>query len=234
MITLWSCSLVVISTFLVMLFQYIETGEWLVFFKVQQSWNRTLNLPTLPFTTLSGIRMLWLDGLAFFVTVVAFLLCSQSLLRFVLDRKPGAQKTSSDFSLAYLAMMGIVCSFFSGVWEGDSGTSLMSLNRYVFAGPFLVFFIHRFCFTGTSSERPPKIWLLMLAIFTWLLLGAYGKLTGHAEYWQTLLYFASMTIYLFLYYFVKSDKRVCILLYIINALLQVYLFNTFLSNRWVG
>jgi len=231
----WFCLIISVAAALVIFFQYIETGESFVFFRVQKYWRRSFGIPTLPFTTLSGIKILWLDGCAFLVAIVAAVICFRSLGLFMLKGEHGASSRSTDFSLAYLAVMGFVCSFFSGIWDSGSGTSLMSINRYIFAGPFMILFINRTIFSNLSSSiLKDSMLVLSIIIFTWCLLGAFGKPIGLDHYWQSLLYFTCMTLYLLLYYCIRIDSRVSGWLYIINLFLQMYLYNKYISNQWVG
>lgn len=234
-ITGWCCLILIITTWLVIFLQYIQTGEWFVFFEVQKSWNRTLNIPRLPFTTMSGINMLWLDGLALFVAIVSFYICSTTIFNFIVKRESSYRQPGTDISLAYLVMMGFICTFFSGSWDNGLGTSLMSINRYIFTVPFFLVFLNRLVFSNDPPfDRTNKCWMPVLVIVTWLLLGAFTKLNGYASYWQTALYFCCMTLYILLYVAVKRYKKAYIILYLVNVCIQIYLFDTYIAGKWVG
>ncbi|RFS18919.1 hypothetical protein DVR12_26430 [Chitinophaga silvatica] len=233
--TLWPCVIIIMSTILVLFFQYIETGEWLVFFKVQQSWNRSLSLPKLPFTTMTGTKILWLDGLALLVSIISFCILLKSTIYFFLKNKTVPFSPSTSFSLVYLTVIGFICSFFSGSWETNSGTSLMSINRYIFAGPFFIIFTSGIASLNTIQAKFKNSYLLLLmTIISWLFLGLSTNLYEDKSYCYTIVYFFIMTLYLYLYHIHNIHKLLYILLYIVNLFIQLFLLNLYLTGSWVG
>lgn len=227
------CSVIVGTTLLVFFIQYVFTGEWMVFFKVQNTWNRTLQLPTLPFTGLTGINILWLDGLALFVCILALLVfvchCF-SLLKATTTPFPN----SVLFSITYLLIIGLISTFYSGEWYGNEGTVLLSINRFVFSTPFfIVFAYHIVCSTSKIKNGYLPIVFIGTMFITWILLGAYKMLPGHASYLVTLTYFLNMSLYVLAYSQIRKTFFI-FLIYAINTPVQIILFYYFLNGVWVA
>lgn len=231
--TILFCCTVLCSSLLVFFIQYLYTGKWFVYFEVQRHWNRSFGIPTLPFTTFTGIDMLWLDGVAFMVTLTALVICAVTLWKWLLQKQTSQHGKALDFSLAYLVMIGVICTFFSGIWVKGDGTSLMSINRYVFATPFFIFFLNRYVFQPSAMkyEQPVFIGIMIVA---WLLLGCYKTLGGHDSYYETALYFTYMSVYMILYFVAKREKYLYLLIYILHVIIQVLLFSLYLRSIWVG
>ncbi|TCS84256.1 hypothetical protein EDD80_12312 [Anseongella ginsenosidimutans] len=228
------CSVTIGATLLVFFVQYLYTDEWFVFFKVQNAWNRSLQLPTLPFTSVGRTRILWLDGLALLVCIMSFSLGLYIFCR-VLVQKKVTFNPSMLFSIAYLAIMGLVSVFYSGIWWEEGGTSLMSTNRFVFATAFFVCFAN-----GLLSKYPKKMPTsflfagLVIMVFTWLMLGAYHTLPGQPNYWVTLTYFVNMSAYVLAYTSLRKFPLLLAPLYIINIFVMVILLNSHIHNFFVA
>lgn len=218
-------------TLAVFFIQYLYTGEWFVFFKVQNAWQRTIQLPTLPFTTLNDSRVLWLDGLALLVCLYALVLCCRYII--LAAAKKNTSEMALLFSAAYLAIVGLLTIFYNGVWPGFEGTTLMSINRFVFSTPFFIYFAGRLLLSK-GDKKYLLIILFFLTILTWLLLGAYKPLPGHENYMTTLTYFTNLSAYVLLYALLPRYRFSYFLLYVINSFLQIDLFNAYLHNQWVG
>lgn len=216
----------VVCTFIVFLIQYLQTNEWFAFFKVQESWNRSLSMPILPFTTLSGYRILWLDGIALMIVFFCVYDCCIFLRNRFFFKEKKIPKIPYIFSAGFLACMGCISIFFSGVWHQGEGTSLMSLNRYILATPFLVCYLYE----KTLILKMPHPWILpVLLIVACFVLGAFSPFS-----WAHLLYFAMMASYVFLLFENRKQTLIIILLYICGMTTQVFLLNMFFVNQWVG
>ena len=48
-------------------YQYYQTGVWFAFFKVEKYWGHEFSIPTLPFNSMNGPKLLWLNALAIFL-----------------------------------------------------------------------------------------------------------------------------------------------------------------------
>ncbi|HSC39269.1 MAG TPA: hypothetical protein VLD19_15405, partial [Chitinophagaceae bacterium] len=120
--------------------QYLHTGQWFAFFKMQKLWHRTLQMPTLPLTTLST-KVLWLDAAALFISTLALLDAAAEFIHIMFRKGKAGFSATAHFSMAYLAIMGFLAVFYSGIWPRQYGSSIMSLNRFVFAGPYFICYI---------------------------------------------------------------------------------------------
>ena len=93
--------------FTVVLIQYYQTYEWFAFAKLQTKyWRHHFSLPQLPFTTNGGDKLLWLDGLAFFVSILA-----TSILLFYFNRKIRLSKKLESFKLMKTSSFGLRRTF---------------------------------------------------------------------------------------------------------------------------
>ncbi|MEQ9062901.1 MAG: hypothetical protein RIE58_01905 [Vicingaceae bacterium] len=235
-------SVALAATFMAQLLIFFETGEFFAMFKVQEIWNRTLSVPQLPFTTWGGAKLLWLDGLALLVGVMTTLL----LIVFLFRKFMQTSKTVPShylFSVAYLCLVSIVAILFSGL--DDTGvTTLMSLNRYVFATPFFtVLLAHNYRHQGLTKKSVRLFFVS--AIIALFLLGICGEIPYLYVYFSyyfslitsSLLYFLLMLSYASLYLLFQHKMLRSFIfsgLYLINLLLQIILFTNYLSGNWVG
>jgi hypothetical protein len=225
--------LIIVAAILTVFYiQYNNTGQWFAFFKMQKLWNRSLQMPTLPLTTLSGVRIMWLDGMALYICVLALSDTIKAAIYAFIWNKKAHWPPSMLFSMAYLSIVGLLSVFYSGIWPGQHGTSIMSINRYVFATPYFVYYSYH----KVKQLAIKRTWiepiLLLLGVF--LCLGAYKTLNGHSNYGQTFLYFSLIALYLISYIYLQTNKKVAIILYFINTSVQIIIFNSFLSHYWIG
>ncbi|MDQ0108818.1 hypothetical protein J2T02_003958 [Chitinophaga terrae (ex Kim and Jung 2007)] len=225
--------LVLLVTILVFYIHYLYTGEWGVFFRAQKMWNRELRWPVFPLTTISGVNMLWMDGLALLVCLLALVLCIRTFGAYLLNKKIEKISVSQLFSMACLALLGLISIGYSGVWQNGGGTSLISLNRFVFASPFLFFFLRYVLYTPLFKRKGYIIFLMSTAL-VWTALGAYKPLVGHTTYSQTLLYFCIMTILACLYLLINKVKEMHYFLALIQLVIGIYLYYLYQNEYWVG
>ncbi len=229
--SIFYCSLLFFVTLLVFYVQYLYTGKWWVFFEVQKSWNRDFRIPVLPFTTLSETRMLWLDGLALIVAEMAFIVCVVNIYKFFKSTPKYIQQTSYLFASVYLTMVGIVGIFYSGQLTSGQGTSLYSLNRFIFCSPFYLVFL-------SGILRNQYGWThagiyCSVIIITWCMIGCFGSKL-QLSLTDQVLYFGNLTIYAAAYLFLMRYNLIYYFLCSVNLLLQVFLFNQFIHGQWVG
>lgn len=225
-------TIITIAIFGVFYLQYLYTGQWFAFFKMQKTWNRSLRIPTLPLTTMTGSKILWLDAIALFICLVAFFDTIKAAFNAFLYQIKSPWSPGTLFSMAYLSIIGFLEIFFSGVWQNEVGTSIMSINRYVFATPYFIYYIYN----KFKKHQDTGSWIetsIALAIVI-LCLGGYQTLQGVSGYAATLLYFCTIAIYIATYIHFQNDKKILVLLYCVNAIVQVILINRFLSFGWVG
>jgi hypothetical protein len=228
----------IVSTLLVQTFQYVETGKFFAIFETQKEWHRILALPELYLTTWDGARLIWLDGLAFFTGLIALSLCCIYLWKKINHH----HKTISPaflFSLGYLAMVSTISLLYSGK-DLLGGTSIYSINRFVFATPFFMVFLIM-CFKNTNISRNAIVLFLIISVITWTLFNAFGFLPGLLKYtlpfMKTKIYFGIIFLYSLLFLLMMDRKikhNIWSGVYLLNLILQIFLFNAYLNDLWIG
>ena len=221
------------------LIQYFQTGYFFKFFEVQKHWGRDFKIPTFYLTTWDGVRLIWLDGLAFFVGVVCLVICAGLLIR-KLKNWSRELSPSFVFSVTYLGIVTLIILFFSCVDTFLDGTSIFSLNRFVFATPyFFVFLVLSAKYFKINLKN--TLVFVIIAVIVWSLFNANGYLSGLSKYtlpvFKTKLYFALAFLYSLVYFLmlkVKIHQNTWSGLYVFNLIIQVYLFNCFCNDLWVG
>jgi hypothetical protein len=224
--------LIILTTLLVFYFQYVETNEWFVFFEAQSFFGRNFSFPKFPLTTIEGTSILWLDGFALLLSNYAIIvLCI--LFSKKIKNKLFAVDNSLILSIAYLSIIGIIGIFYGGITLFNNGTSLWSLNRFIFSTPFFMIFISQI--PKDIIKKNSKLAFFSL-IFTLLELGLYKKNVQHTYYYHTLIYFIISSIYYVITYYVALEKKLFLLkfIFITNIVVSVYLFDRFLSSLWVA
>lgn len=225
-------SAAIISMLTVAYIQWYQTKEWFPFLGVHKYWGHTLRFPEFPLTTWGGYRLLWLDGIALWVGLGAGVFCAFLLYR-TLVKKPIQLSFSRPvlFSAGYL----IGASVFVLLFQGGS----IILHRYIFATPFFLMLLFNFLQLDLFTNKKMILVVLFVTIITvlfWLLLGANKELDS-MNYFQTIWYFSLMTIYLLSFAFIKHPvigRHIISVIYFLNLIFQIYLFNIFLRNEWAG
>jgi hypothetical protein len=223
---------VLLAMLTVALIQWYQTGVWFPFLGVHKYWNHVLQLPALPLTTWGGHRMLWIDGPALWVGLVAGICCAFLLVKKITNKY---SLLSSDrafiFSVGYL----IGASAFVLLFQGGA----ITLHRYIFATPFfLIFFISALHSNLLKFISIPKTlgWLILPTLLFWFFLGAYTKL-DRMTHLQTVLYFLILTLYIMAYGFINKSKigpYATMFIYFLNLTLQLFLLNNFFRGNWAG
>ncbi|HEY4147670.1 MAG TPA: hypothetical protein VGM41_02010, partial [Chitinophagaceae bacterium] len=214
------------ATMVVFWIQYLSTGQWYVFFDMQKQWHRSLQLPTLPLTTLST-KVLWLDVIALFVAVLAAGDTVMEAIRVLLRREKAGYSAMAQFSMVYIALMGFLAVFYSGIWPGQHSSSIMSLNRFVFAGPYFICY----CYERSAKSKTILSGLLFLSALSVALCsaGIYEKLSFLGSYPVTLCYFAAIGLYITLYYFAFHRRELKLFFYSIHVITMILLLFDFLG-----
>jgi hypothetical protein len=211
--------------------QYLHTGQWLAFFQMQKLWHRTLQWPVFPLTTFST-KVLWLDIAALFISALACFDAAAELFRVVVRGEKARADAATHFSMAYLAIMGFLAVFYSGIWPGQQGTSLMSINRFVFAQPYFIWYA---CRRSANRRTLLSVLAFVAALAVALLCGGmYKKLPFLPNYTITLCYFAAIAVYMVLWFLALRKQWLKVLLYTTNIVIMTLLFFDFLGYGWVG
>ncbi len=227
------------SQMVVQYLQFRQTGEFFAIFKVLKAWDRVLSLPHFYLTTWGGARLIWLDGLALLTGILAGIFC----LRFLVEKLKNSKQKHHPallFSLAYLTVVSITVLMYSGK-EPQGNTSIISLNRYVFATPFFSVFLLEL-WKKNIAHKKSLLYFLLLSLTVWSLFGMFHGIWGLENFaipprLGSFLYFAIVTLYSGLYWLLSDpDHRTRLSpgLYMLNVMLQIFLFTTFLKGTWVG
>lgn len=215
---------------MVLMIQYNATGDWLAFFHMRE--RNGLQFPVFPLTTWRGAKMLWLDGFAFAVAFASFLYAAFIFFKKMIPSKIAKSYPPKSvlFSLAFLSMTMVHILFFNDK-DPVSGTStLFGLNRFVFAtSSFIIIFAYfkeRLDFSLKVNRQ--MFWGYFILILA--MIGVFHP-SNQPEYLRPLFYLLIIASFLF------YQKRVTffwILVYGMNAVTQVLLFDKFLRGFWVG
>jgi hypothetical protein len=128
--------------------------------------------------------------------------------------------------------MGFLAVFYSGIWPRQYGSSIMSLNRFVFAGPYFICYIfNRFQRERTIQSRLIFVSALLVALLS---TGVYEKLPFHHNYAMTLGYFATIALYIALSFRAFDKPAFRLIFYSMNVVIMILLFFDFLGYGWVG
>lgn len=232
---IWMLLAAAISWLVVQYIQYVATGEFFVMFEVQKSWGRGFSYPKLFLTTYDEGRLVWLDGFAYLVGLFAVILCFKVVLKKYKDLSHQFRPYIL-ISFAYLTMIFLIVSFFS---PSTTGTQIMSANRYVFATPFFTVFLI-FLFERSRLEKHVILTYFITSLIVWGAFGGVFKLHYLDQYVlpsKTQIYFLILIAYGFLY-LLFSDKKYKMTvwsgLYLFNVVVQIFLFNTWLNDIFVG
>jgi len=236
-----------ISLLLAQYIQFLESGFFFTLFDTQATFGRVLSMPELYFTTWDNARLIWIDGLAFFSGAVAFIVCLVLLYRKFRNPKI-LVSTPLLFSLAYLTIVFLIELFYSPKDE-LGGTSLMSVNRYIFCTPFFVTFL-LMVFKHYRPDIKTILKFLIASVIFWSFFNAWGNLGYMDRFrlpWYTdrfslpfmisKIYFALVILYSFVFLLLSRkglQKSLWSGVYIFNLLLQIILFNQFFHSIWIG
>jgi hypothetical protein len=203
--------------------QYFYNHSAENYFSIQKGWGNFLQLPHLPLTSWAGGFIVRLDGVAFLFAVLTGLLLLVSIQR--MKKQKYTLLPEFVFSALYIVGIGLLVLLFRG-------GSLFSLNRFVFATPFVLIVLY-YWLENKINLTSKQILLIGIGILLfWLLFGSYVHI-------QVLLKFLLLTLYMVLLFIIKhhnqSIQRYWLIgLIAINGVFQLLLFVRFLTNSWVG
>lgn len=209
---------------LVSIIQFIDTGEWFKFFTVQKGWGNELQIPKLPLTSWARGYTVRLDGFAFLIGVLAGGYLTALILNIKIFRENIVPKEIV-FSLAYLGGITLSVLIFRG-------GSLFSLNRFVFATPFIIVIINYWINQEIHFKNKQLLLIFVLIFSFWFLFGSYVHI-------QLFLKFMLLSLYAILLFAIKSDNQIIQksslwLLIITNLTFQIIFYLRFLNGEWVG
>ena len=204
--------------------QFYDSGEWFKFFSEQKNWGNHLQIPKLPLTSWAGGFIVRTDGFAFLIGILSGSFLSALILKLKWVKDAVLPKEVI-FSLAYLGGITIAVLLFRG-------GSLFSLNRFVFATPFIIVVLNYWIRQQFNLKIKKLLLIFGLIFIFWFLFGSYVHI-------QQIIKFGLLSLYATLIFALKSDKEIIrkyslILLIIINFSFQIIFYIRFLNGDWVG
>ncbi|MBK9798946.1 MAG: hypothetical protein IPP56_04180 [Bacteroidetes bacterium] len=216
----------------VVLIQYAQTGVWFAYFKTQSSmWGRIFNIPVFPLTTWDAHRILSLDIFAFILGTAALAVFLLQSFRSIISNKTKAFTNDASywFSVGFLIMVLFSILFFNPIDAATQTTSILSINRYMLVSPFVLVVLHQHSFSIKLTTKQ----LLGSSLFIILILLSFKwNLQPHS-----IILFICLVAYIVGYVLMLVDERFKnfrLLYYFINCVLQLLLFDSFISAYWVG
>jgi len=201
---------------------YYFTGKWFVFFEAQKLWKNYLHFPRLPLTSWGGDGSTRFDASALGVSLV----CGAYVINLFSKKLHKSIVVSKDLAFSLLYIFGttiLILAYRDG--------NLYSLNRFIYATPFIVVVIYYFF--EEYKFKWKHLWLLLLiSEVLWLLFNSYNHIHNLLLYSAVSFYFALL---LFSKYPNKTISTLCIFgLIIVNCIGIIKLYYRFLNNVWVG
>ena len=192
--------------------QFYDSGEWFKFFSEQKNWGNHLQIPKLPLTSWAGGFIVRTDGFAFLIGILSGSFLSALILKLKWVKDTVLPKEVI-FSLAYLGGITSAVLLFRG-------GSLFSLNRFVFATPFIIVVLNYWIRQQFNLKIKKLLLIFGLIFIFWFLFGSYVHI-------QQILKFGLLSVYATLIFALKSDKETIrkhslILLIIINFSFQIF------------
>jgi hypothetical protein len=213
-----------------------ETGDYFAYSKSQVAqWGHDFKLTSLPLTTWRGYRILWLDGLALFIAVLALVILILDFYKVQILKLNSSLTAIEAIGLGYILMILIYILFFHPIEDGR--TTILSMNRYVFCNPFLHFIILKRI--HTINYKIDRFYFPIIAgLAVLLLLGfpfyAIIELTYlNSIIFSIFLFMAFMALSL-MFFKIKYNKLLLALTTLMFFFLQLYLYNSFLKGNWIG
>lgn len=215
--------IVILGILSVLTVQYFYNHSAENYFTIQKGWGNFLQLPHLPLTSWAGGFNVRLDGVAFLFSLLTGVLLLLTIKRMKVQKLPFPSEFI--FSAFYIVGIGLLVLLFRG-------GSLFSLNRFVFATPFVLIVLIHWMQLKINFTINKIVFIGIGILLFWLLFGSYVHI-------QVLLKFLLLTLYMVLIFLIKhqnqSIQRYSMIgLIAINGVFQLLLFVRFLSNTWVG
>ncbi|MBE8714806.1 hypothetical protein [Sphingobacterium hungaricum] len=223
--TILSISFSLLGTFTAVIIQYLDTGHWFRFLQVQEYWGRKWQVISLPLTTFNTENILGVDAFGLIVGLLSFYYLMNILFSYRKKTVNSYNILKSDkgliFSLLYMCAITFIDCFFTTTLLDR--TNIWSINRHILATPYAFYFLLKIL-----NSAPNKIdnSITIFIIFTGLLV------TKLYSYPLQFLVYLILSFWLFKlkdeFIFPKIISLFIIIIY------QIYFYQLFLSNKWVG
>ena len=169
-----------------------------------------------------------LDGVAFIFGLISGVCLVLYILRVNFLKAKSIPKDVI-LSLAYLGGITLTVFLFRG-------GALFSLNRFLFATPFIIMAVNYFLKQNFSFSNRKLILILFILIIYWLSFASYVHIQAFLKYF-------AVSVYVLLFFMIKSEhsalRKMAIVSFIsVNLFFQVYFYGHFLlsegSSGFVG
>lgn len=213
-----------VGVLLVAFIQYLDTGEWFKFFEAQKNWGNELQFPRLPLRSWGHGYALGLDGLAFLIGII-----SGGFILGLITKLKGLGKIhiADEFiyALSYLGGITLLVLLYRG-------GLLFSLNRFVFATPFVIVAFHYWIQQKFVLKNKDLLIIFIVIWLYWFLFESYINL-------YQMIKFTLLSFYVLLIFALKSDKNLIrklsyILIILVNFSFQVISYVGFLKEKWIA
>ena len=209
------------------IYQYYATGVWFAYFKLQSTiWGHKFALPTLPFGSMYGLELLWLDAIVLFIGFVSTILVVKYAVRWG-RQNAGPKDYILVLSCLYFVGISLVTILFNPLW-GINATNIFDIHRYGLISAFFWVFMHRFTVDRVYALKD-YLTIIVLSNFLWLTF-------YHFKSWETFAYYNIAGLVIVLYMLTGSKKNFWVIPVIIlmNIVLQQHLLQKFISNVYLG
>lgn len=217
----------IIGTLICFSIYKLETGEFMAFFKMRVEGN-SFSMPAFPLTTWRGSKLLWLDGLAFAICIASSLAVLKELYSFFSKKVTRAYDTIILFSIGYICIAAIHILFFN-IKDATGHTSLLGLNRFVFATPIFLLLLN-YSFEKSIDFKTAKSWTIVVSTLTLLSIGVFS-IENMPEHLRPAIYILVVALF---WTYKKTHENLWIGLYILQSILQVIVLGKFLQGLWIG
>ncbi len=209
-------------------FQYLQTGVWFVYFKVQaEHWEKRLSIPQFPLTNLENgyWRYQWLSALALLIGITSAGFVIQKIVLW-LKQQPFKDKNAL-FSSVFLAMVFIFVFFCNPAY--DHHTSVAGANRYTLITPFCFYMLH-YWYKQSYSQK----FILFYIVFANAFFALFNAMFDKTHY-SVIGLFPTLLICAFMVYAYGGRQKHWILFAIIafNFLAQMLFFQEFLQMAFL-
>lgn len=218
----------IIIGFSINLFLYDKfTGESFAFFQMRRDGN-SFSLPVFPLTTWRGAKLLWLDGTALIICMATSITCLGLLLSKYFKKIEAVKEITTLFSLGFISVIIIHILFFN-IKDPSGGTSLLGLNRFVFATPFFLLTLNHY-WKPMMENVQYKYSTLLLILIGLGILGVYLP-SNFPDHLRPAIYISIIALF---WVYRNVFKNIWIVIYLMQSILQVLTLSKYLQGFWIG
>ncbi len=215
----------------VQLYLFDQVNVHFDYLEVQSNWKRELSFPAFPLVARPYPSSSWADYLALFVGVTSVIILCQTFHNIINKRKTLNEPVV--FSLLYLAGVTCIVLLFSGKYV-NGNTVLASLNRFVFATPYMLLFFKLVGSSITNNRQKKRRLVAFAFLTTWLAVTFGSNLQEIHLKWQVYILVSLLFPITHLYSLGQTKFALWLPLYFLQTLLQAYFLGLFIAESWIG